>query len=89
MRSCSPYGKLRAPNAIAADFGGACAVAAIVGLAPDFVGSPTPVPPFLFSILAGFAVALRGANGSFLQPRAAATARPGLISPAREPSRGG
>jgi hypothetical protein len=81
----STYGKLRVPNGVAADFGGACAVAAIVGLAPDMVGSPTPVPSFLFFVLAGFAISLRGADGVFRQPRAAV--RP-LSPPAREQSRG-
>jgi hypothetical protein len=80
----STYGKLRVPNSVAADFGGACAVAAIVGLAPDMVGSPTPVPPFLFSILAGFAVSLRGADGVFRRRHRAAP----LTSTARQQSRG-
>ncbi len=55
----STHGRTTLPNGKAIDFGGACAVAAIVGLAPEFVGSATPIPGILFSILAGVSVSLR------------------------------
>ncbi len=58
----STYGRLVTPNGMTADFGGACAVASILGLVPDMVSSPTPVPSFLFCVLAGFAITLRGAG---------------------------
>jgi len=85
----STYGKLRGPNGVSADFGGACAVAAVVGLAPDMVGSPTPVPSFLFCVLAGFAISLRGAHLASHQTRHGLADRPGLAPTTREqPHRG-
>lgn len=85
----STYGKLRGPNGLTADFGGACAVAAVVGLAPDMVGSPTPVPSFLFCVLAGFAISLRGADRVSRDPGAGMTHRPGLTPPTREQPQSG
>jgi len=55
----STYGRTIVPNGLAIDLGGACAVAAIVGLAPEFFGAPAPIPGFLFSVLAGMSVSLR------------------------------
>jgi hypothetical protein len=59
----STYGRTLVPNGLAIDLGGACAVAALVGLAPEFFGSPAPIPGFWFSVLAGVSVSLRAGAG--------------------------
>ncbi len=61
----STYGRTTMPQGHAIDLGGACAVAAIVGLVPEFFGAPAPVPGFLFSILAGVSVSLRAGLNTY------------------------